>query len=478
MIFNPLPLGPSPSGLKNRRRPWHMADHISHFDNFRYIELMTAPEPTRRCYQLTPAHFLVLLLDMEGILLLGNWLHWIPKGWAVLNAVAAVGVFLLLMLLWFILTLFFRWRFQFSLRSLLVLMIAVAIPCSWLAVEMKAAKEQRETVEAIVDRAGAMDKEQSEAVEEIAALVHEQQINGDIHHGYDYNCPKECAVPIAPAWVQHLLGRDFFASVIWLDFSGIEITDAELEHLLKGLNQLKFMYLSGTNVTDSGLKFLNRLSQLNGLDLANTKITDAGLEDIKELSQLQYLNLWNTKITDAGMEQLKKLPKLQSLYLGMVKITDAGLGHIKGLTTLQSLSLVDSKITDAGLEHLKGLTNLESLNLSDNNITDAGLEHLKGLTTLQTLYLSDTKVTEEGVKKLQHALPKCRINYHIKVLTGKKSVRWVNRSDDPRVATVLDQLSEGGEALGEGSGIGKRCGFVSRKNGEESTEYRVRSTEC
>ena len=38
-------------------------------------------------------------------------------------------------------------RFQFSLRSLLVLVVVVAVPCSWLAVEMKKAREQKEAVE-------------------------------------------------------------------------------------------------------------------------------------------------------------------------------------------------------------------------------------------------------------------------------------------------------------------------------------------
>ncbi|MGD0899850.1 MAG: hypothetical protein ABR915_18615 [Thermoguttaceae bacterium] len=41
--------------------------------------------------------------------------------------------------------------------------------------------------------------------------------------------------------------------------------------------------------------------------------------------------------------------------------------------------------------------------------TDAVLEHLKGLAKLQRLYLDGTKVTDEGVKKLQEALPNCKI---------------------------------------------------------------------
>ena len=38
-------------------------------------------------------------------------------------------------------------------------------------------------------------------------------------------------------------------------------------------------------------------------------------------------------------------------------------------------------------------------------------EHLKGLTQPKTLDLRATKVTEEGVKRLQQALPNCRIRH-------------------------------------------------------------------
>ena len=54
------------------------------------------------------------------------------------------------MLLWFLVALVFRRRFQFSLRSLLLLVVVVAIPCSWLSVELKAARgAARAAVEAI-----------------------------------------------------------------------------------------------------------------------------------------------------------------------------------------------------------------------------------------------------------------------------------------------------------------------------------------
>ena len=101
--------------------------------------------------------------------------------------------------------------------------------------------------------------------------------------------------------------------------------------------------------------------------------------------------------------------KIVFVNLSGTQVTDAGLEHLKGLTNLRRLYLSGTKVTDAGLEHLKGLTNLEHLSLSSTKVTDAGLEHLKGLTKLRALALKGTQVTNVGVKKLQQALPNCKI---------------------------------------------------------------------
>ncbi len=143
--------------------------------------------------------------------------------------------------------------------------------------------------------------------------------------------------------------------------------------------------------------------------LGSIEVTDAGLEHLKELTQLLVLVLENTQITDAGLEHVKVLTNLQGLDLSKTQITDAGLEHVKRLSNLRTLLLRNTEITDAGLEHLKELTWLERLSLNTTKVTDAGLEHLKGLTNLQGLHLFDTKVTDEGVKKLQQALPGCKI---------------------------------------------------------------------
>ena len=82
-------------------------------------------EPRVRWYCPTPDRLIVGLLILEGLLLLSQRVRWFPfnqhKGWTVLIAIAVVGLTMLLMFLWFLGALLFRWRFQYSIRSRLVL---------------------------------------------------------------------------------------------------------------------------------------------------------------------------------------------------------------------------------------------------------------------------------------------------------------------------------------------------------------------
>ena len=113
---------------------------------FGYNGGMIDPAPKTRWYRLTPDRVILGLLVVVCLLWLSERFGWLPwhKGYAVLTALAVVGVTFVGMLLWFIVALVFRWRFQFSIRSLLVMVVVVAVPCSWLMVAMKAAREQRE----------------------------------------------------------------------------------------------------------------------------------------------------------------------------------------------------------------------------------------------------------------------------------------------------------------------------------------------
>ena len=312
------------------------------------------------------------LLAVEGFLLLSESFHWFAfnqhKGYTVLIAVAAVVVAMLLMFLWFSAALVFRLRFQFSILSLLVLTAVVAIPCSWLAVETKEARTQREAVEEI------------RKVHGTACYDYQFDRYGNVIFDRLGN-PIKGAAPPGPSWLHKLLGNDLFASVtrVWLDGSGVRTT--------------------------FGWDTSQGLPHLQWLTLNKTAVTNAGLCRLAGLTQLQHLYLSDTKVSDVGMEHLKRLTRLQNLALSETVIGDAGLQRLKGLTGLHGLYLNNTRVGDAGLEHLKGLTELRVLALDYTTVSDHGLECVKRLTKLKAVELTGTNVTNAGVRDLQNALP-------------------------------------------------------------------------
>ena len=239
-----------------------------------------------------------------------------------------IGAAFVAMLLWFLAAVVFRLRFQFSIRSLLMLMVVVAIPCSWLA----EARKQREIV------------------------VEIEKAGGEVH--YDFQLDPSFngvsgAKPPGPAWLRKWLGDDLLVNVTWVSLHDRDVGDAEVQRL-KGLPQLQWLDLSYTKLSDAGLKHIEGLTQLQWLWLRGTKLSDAGLEHLEALTKLQELFLDDTKVSDAGLEHLKRLTQLQCLELTGTKVSNAGLDRLKGLARLRWLYLVGTKVSDAGLESPQG----------------------------------------------------------------------------------------------------------------------------
>ncbi len=347
---------------------------------------MPTSERRTRWHHLTPGRFVLTLLAVDVLLWLSDrfgWLGW-HKGYAVLTGVAAVGVAMLVMLAWFAVSLLFRRRFQFSIRSLLVLVVVVAVPCSWMTVEMKKAERQQ------------------------VAKTAFQRFPGYVMYGYERSGQQSAS--LAPSWLCRSLGCDFFASIEFVCLAcDKRFTDADMEHV-ESLPRLKMLRLGGANITNDGLQHLAVLTDLEELSLHRTQVGDAGLEHVQGLTQLRRLNLYATNISDSGLKYLKRFGRLEDLCLAKTKVTDAGLAQLEVLNQLQTLQINSTQVTDSGLEHLKALTQLQYLDLENTQVTDAGLEPIEGFAKLERLDLCGTKVTDVGVAKLQQALPNCKIN--------------------------------------------------------------------
>jgi hypothetical protein len=304
----------------------------------------SATKPKPHCFYPTPGRLFVILLAVELFLLLSDYFLWFgfneKKGWTVLIAIICVITIIILTILWYVFAFLLRWRFQFSIRSLLILTLAVAIPCSWLAVKMKQAREQKEAVAVLK--------------QSISLILYDYVVD---RSGKYINTP----APSSPQWLRNIFGDDFFAEVSVIGFRGKNeadlanianmshlhslslnyspISDAFLEHVLSRLQQLRLLELKYTKITDSGLRHLQGLKQLQTLDLSNTNISDAGLRHLTNLKQIEDLNLNDTQITDKGLKYLAELPDLRFLHLEGIQLSDSGLDDIGKIEQLQQIWL-------------------------------------------------------------------------------------------------------------------------------------------
>ncbi len=255
-----------------------------------------------------------------------------------------------------------RW-FQFSLRTLLIFTLIVAVACAWLARKNERKRKEREAMEAIVKLGG--------------EVWHDRELAPGVWFTLVQSPPE-------PNSLERFIGENFACDVVGVGF--------------KSLGQ-------SYRFADKEAVLLSNLPQLQKLDLDGTLVTDSGLSNIKDLSHLRSLDLSFTGVTDAGLAQLKNWPRLEALGLEGTNVTDAGLVNLRGLAELKWLAL-GAKVTDAGLKNLESLTQLQTLILVRTNVTDAGLAHLKGcLTQLHELTLSEPVVGPRSLKRWASAMP-------------------------------------------------------------------------
>jgi hypothetical protein len=262
--------------------------------------------PNRRWYRLTPDRLIAGLLALEGLLLASGHFQWFAfnrhKGWTSLIAVAAVAAAIVLTFLWFIASFVFRHRFQFGIRSLLALTVAVAVPCSWMGVKMKEARRQAHV---------------AAAIEIVGGWTYFRwQVDGDGN-------PFPNAQPPEPAWLRNLLSDDFFGRIVRVKMD--TRSDPELEKL-KVFDQLESLELSPA--TDATLEHLEGLNGLKRLAILGWRFTDAGIPHLKGLKKLRHLTISENSLTDADVEKLRQaLPDCEiEIQPGMGAMGSGGWG--------------------------------------------------------------------------------------------------------------------------------------------------------
>jgi len=239
-----------------------------------------------------------------------------------------------------------RW-FRFSLRTMLTLVIVVAIPVAWIAKERRQSQYEHQIAEQLL-------KQGFEIV----------RFGGpfDSWNLDDPNLPQ----------------------VWWRNLARIVLGDRVVE-------------VGGPPREFDDLKPLVGLGNLRIIQLHNTLIRD--IAPLASLKNLREISLTFTQVSD--LTPLANLRNLQSLALTGVPATN--FAPLAGLRNLRFLLVGSTKFSD--VTPLGSLMNLRHLDLSGTHVNDLSL--LAGMPNLKALVVDGNSVSTTQLKDLKKALPNC-----------------------------------------------------------------------
>lgn len=198
-----------------------------------------------------------------------------------------------------------RW-FQFSLRTLFVLMTILAV---WLGLVMGKARKLRRAVDAITAAGGEV-------------YFH--------HQSQDAEAPAP-----GPPWLRRLVGDEPFIAPARVVLTGPDVTDEFIAEHLRSMSSLEDLGIVSPNVTDAALTHIGSMRDLHYLTLECPRLTDAALTHVGRQRELYHLLLRCPLITDAGLPSIATLPKLGVLELNSPRVTASGIHQLESLELLE-----------------------------------------------------------------------------------------------------------------------------------------------
>lgn len=122
--------------------------------------------------------------------------------------------------------------------------------------------------------------------------------------------------------VNRLMKNNYFLEVNF-SLSEKPISTTNLELLIGIKEQLIWLDLSNSQITDEYLEQIGLLENLMKLDLSGNAISDRGIQHLTKLTNLESLNLYNTEVSEGLLELLPNLTRLQKIYLWQTKVNDS-----------------------------------------------------------------------------------------------------------------------------------------------------------
>jgi len=202
------------------------------------------------------------------------------------------------------------WRFQFTLRTLFVVVTAVAIAASWYTTLV--ARYHREL----------------RALEAVGIVGEVEQYNSCAYAG------PWCMEPYLRNWAA--FRRVFRLSLDHADDNKIK----ELVKVRREFSQPLNLELRGDGVTNAGLQELATLGRIESISLSSRRITDTGIAALLPLQDLDTLVLEEcTGLTDKCMDSIARFPRLHGLVFQDMKIGREGIAQVSRCEQLGYLNV-------------------------------------------------------------------------------------------------------------------------------------------
>lgn len=262
---------------------------------------------------------------------------------------------------------------RFSLRTMLVVVTVLCVVLAW---KVRQAERQKAAVAWLLEAGGNVT--------------------------YDFELDSEGRrIPGAelpgPEWLRELVGVDYVATVIGVDFRTFVFEGTDLSPLAT-LSSLHWLFLANNGTTD--LSPLEAMTDLENLWIERTQVTD--FSPLANLTRLNTLWLKETQIAD--LSPLRRMADLEELNLEFShRVSDVS--PLASLAKLRKVNLRNTSVID--LTPLATLNALEELDLPYTAATN--LSPLTGLEKLTWLTLEGARVSDEEVVKLEEALPQCEV---------------------------------------------------------------------
>ncbi len=322
-----------------------------------------------------------------------------------------------------------RW-YQYGLRTLMLLMLAVCLFCGWIGYLTKVYQGRASTLKRIADLGGSYE-----------------------------------VVPKGPAWLRRIIGEDY-VHVAKVRFSEkyfmpslplgrlptpspmpepVFITAEDCKQLarLAGMAELD---IAGCMIDSAGLPHLAQLHDLVKLTLRGVAFTEPTTTLVlHHMPRLKHVNVsggaWSSLLAEQGLQEtlevhIDDVASLESLFIRYARVD---LRRLRGVQRLFVLALMLDELSDDARQDLSDLPGLKSADLSDSRIDaipfansplvalnlegtrtdDLALEQVLRFQKLHFLSLSNTPVTDDGLRRLRNLPELCLLDLRGTAVTAE-----------------------------------------------------------